>query len=53
MKQWHEYEVKHRNWDELNIYAKAGWERAIKQVKIGSFSTAAAMLLRFWPNVGC
>ena len=44
--QWHETKVKHRIWDELTVYAKAAWNRVIKQIKISSFS-AQAMLQGF------
>ena len=44
--QWHESKVKHRNWDELIIYAKEAWNRVIEQIKISSFS-AVAMLQGF------
>jgi hypothetical protein len=41
--QWHESKVKQRLWDELIIYAKAAWDRAIEQLKIMSFSMAAML----------
>jgi hypothetical protein len=44
--QWHVSKVKHRIWDELIIYAKAAWNRVVKQIKISSFS-AEAMLKGF------
>ena len=44
--QWHESKVKHRIWGELIIYAKAAWNRVIKQIKICRFS-AVAMLQGF------
>ena len=40
---WHNSRVKHRIWDELIIYAKAAWERVIKQIKINNFSTMAML----------
>jgi hypothetical protein len=36
--QWHESKVKHCIWDELIIYAKAAWDRMIKQIKISILS---------------
>lgn len=41
--EWHNSRVKHRIWDELIIYAKAAWERVIKQIKINNFSTMAML----------
>ena len=43
---WHESKVKHRIWDELIIYAKATWDKVIKQIKISRFS-ALALLRKF------
>ena len=40
---WHESKVTHRIWDELIVYAKATWDRVIKQIKISSSSTVAML----------
>ena len=37
MSKWHETRVKHYIWDELIMYAKTGWERVLKQIKISEF----------------
>jgi hypothetical protein len=50
-KQWHKSEVKHRDWDELIMYAKPTWKRVMKQIKISSFS-AMALFHGFDINVG-
>lgn len=42
-KHWHESKVKHRIWGELIIYAKAAWERVLKQIKINIVSVAAML----------
>ena len=44
--QRHESKVKHLIWDDLIMYAKAAWERAVKQIKISIF-LAKAMLQGF------
>lgn len=40
---WCELKVKHHIWDELIVYAKATWERVIKQMQISSFSVVAML----------
>ena len=41
LERWHESKVKHRIWEELIIYAKAAWDRVIKQKRLVVFSAAA------------
>ena len=41
--QWHESKIKHYILDELIIYAKSAWKRAMTQIKNSSFY-AMAML---------
>ena len=41
--QRHESNIKHRVWDDLNMYAKVAWKWLIKQVKISSFSVVALL----------
>ena len=35
--QWHKFKVEPFIWDDLIMYAKASWERVVKQVKISIF----------------
>ena len=41
--QWHETRVKHRIWDELVLYAKAAWNKVLKQIKTCPLSTMAML----------
>ena len=41
--QWHLTRVKHRIWDELILYAKAAWNKVLKQIKICPLSAMTTL----------